>query len=1045
MPGNLKCLCRICRGDGPPVSRYLRLSHKRKYGDFASYNAYEYDDQSVLNYAEKERPESDNDKLQDDDDSREQDNNYNESTQQEFEHPNGEQNNAERTLHLDHIDTDAEMDTAFEISSESDQSSNSGDSLEENGDSCTNNLNDIVKKGIWNFNYDKTLYSSGLAIEEIPGTDLTILQWIALNFHTFTSHPSFSKEAFTDTLKIQKRLLTSTSNGRNIPLPSSYYEAKKLIRDFLVKKVSFHVCPKDCVIFRNSEKYSYADLQKCPVCGEERYKNHEKKTPHRTFDYIPIGPRLARIYGEPNLATIVQSHPGSTNELLEKHNQMFDIHDAPKWKSVYSENGFFKSDKMGLSFAMEVDGVNPYHNIGVIYSMTPIMLTILNLPRHIRNRFESIMLVGIIKGQRNHSEASVDAYVEVLVDELLFLSGCTTFTAYNKAPVQVKLKLLLHVLDYPGLSKLFHQHGSGSLSACHWCNIQGIHCPKLQKVVYLQNRSYLKDNDMIRQDYSNFIGKCVDDSSKPKARILETEKTYREAYENAKNKTQAKTVAKVTGCKGKYPLLNLPGHNRIEECCPDACHTLKDVVQTIVHLISCKNVNKEKKIAAEKHYGRFNDFRQDPPNASCDKDLEVPEKSSRKRKWHSVSKSKPKASSRQVLTQDSSVADCEHPAVQYPFFLTRNELKKADERANLLKFPIDFGLKSADYFSKSSSLKSHDWKQLGTQGILKFCIRGLLGNLQRRTLFMLLDCFSDICCEHQSLDELDELEGRFNTALARLERDFPITLQNITTHILHHIIDGIRSFGPVYGTWMYVFERFNSWLCKRSLNMCHPEATATETYILYDWCQFMIQSGKLDINTASLPGISEDVQDDVYKEGRIGNSGRRERIALGLRYLDVIHGQCGTRTAECNISNGCKVDKITDTVLVEQPFLKKRITYSCRSAEKCTKTVSSFVCVESKRGSQNQKLVDGKFAAFGRIQYFLEHKGGSNKRDLLACVSLFENTEYDVENGLWFARSEEIRKSRYVHTDSLSAPLITGTDNGCLWFCNYRKARSKQI
>lgn len=58
---------------------------------------------------------------------------------------------------------------------------------------------------------------------------------------------------------------------------------------------------------------------------------------------------------------------------------------------------------MGVSLALEVDGVNPFHNIGVMYSMTHIMLSILNLPRHIRNAFANIYLVGIIPAKANQS------------------------------------------------------------------------------------------------------------------------------------------------------------------------------------------------------------------------------------------------------------------------------------------------------------------------------------------------------------------------------------------------------------------------------------------------------------------------------------------------------------------------------------------------------------------------------------------------------------------------------------------------------------------
>ena len=49
-------------------------------------------------------------------------------------------------------------------------------------------------------------------------------------------------------------------------------------------------------------------------------------------------------------------------------------------------------------------------------------------------------------------------------------------------------------------------------------------------------------------------------------------------------------------------------------------------------------------------------------------------------------------------------------------------------------------------------------------------------------------------------------------------------------HLIPHIVSGIKQFGPVYGTWMYPYERFNSWMCRRALNRAHPEVTIMETY-----------------------------------------------------------------------------------------------------------------------------------------------------------------------------------------------------------------------
>ena len=49
-------------------------------------------------------------------------------------------------------------------------------------------------------------------------------------------------------------------------------------------------------------------------------------------------------------------------------------------------------------------------------------------------------------------------------------------------------------------------------------------------------------------------------------------------------------------------------------------------------------------------------------------------------------------------------------------------------------------------------------------------------------------------------------------------------------HLLRHIVDGMKVYGPVYATWMYAYERFNSWLHRRVMNRRFPEATLMETY-----------------------------------------------------------------------------------------------------------------------------------------------------------------------------------------------------------------------
>lgn len=202
------------------------------------------------------------------------------------------------------------------------------------------------------------------------------------------------------------------------------------------------------------------------------------------------------------------------------------------------------------------------------------------------------------------------------MDELLCLTECKAYSEYHRGPVDVKIKLLVYVLDYPGLSKLFNLHGSGSIAGCHWCCVRGMKCKHLDKVIYLSNISYLLKNDPMREDNSHFMLKRSDFSGEPKPRTMADEETYRKAYENAANKTQAGIIA----CKSTYALVRLPDHNRIEESKTDACHTIKDVTQNIMNLITSRKTNIEEIVQSEKHNERLHVINTSGRNAT----MEVP-------------------------------------------------------------------------------------------------------------------------------------------------------------------------------------------------------------------------------------------------------------------------------------------------------------------------------------------------------------------------------------------------------------------------------------
>ena len=103
-----------------------------------------------------------------------------------------------------------------------------------------------------------------------------------------------------------------------------------------------------------------------------------------------------------------------------------------------------------------------------------------------------------------------------------------------------------------------------------------------------------------------------------------------------------------------------------------------------------------------------------------------------------------------------------------PFSLTRDEISLADERANSICVPTGFGWRPQAIFGKSSGMKSHDWKQVATNGILKFCLRNMLGYNQRSTLFELMDVIADLCADVDEM-RINHLELRVHKTLVLIE------------------------------------------------------------------------------------------------------------------------------------------------------------------------------------------------------------------------------------------------------------------------------------
>lgn len=356
--------------------------------------------------------------------------------------------------------------------------------------------------------------------------------------------------------------------------------------------------------------------------------------------------------------------------------------------------------------------------------MWPIVLGQLNLPRKIRNLFSNLILLGIIPAQEDGKEPlNLDPYLEILIDELLCLTNMKIYDAYRKEPFQAKVEILLHVLDYQGIGKVFHMTGTGSYRGCSWCQIKGTYCTHLRKMIYLGNRRYLDVNSEMRNDTCNFPEKFIEDRTEPLKRQFTEDLNYHKAYDNAKNQTQAKSIATATGCRGQYVLATLPNFDRVANVIPDSMHTIAVCMKHILYLITGKEPEDSLSVRnAEKAFNRFQESWVEIKDCEeADLVTSIPEGGKRKKKTHkrniSASACDTNAGHSVKKHRPSKQPSNTSKLPSAPFRLKPGDLKTADHRASQVVVPSDCSFKPGPIFTKITRLNSHDLKEVSKKHV----------------------------------------------------------------------------------------------------------------------------------------------------------------------------------------------------------------------------------------------------------------------------------------------------------------------------------------
>ncbi len=518
------------------------------------------------------------------------------------------------------------------------------------------------------------------------GSPKSVQKEIARKIETFCDNNGHTKDSLDRAIHDYQQDIVQPNN-----FPSSLRNAKKLVGKYLLPTDTYESCINDCCLFRKiSDDKDYRKLLKCPVCGEDRYVSEGSKIARKRITYIRLKEQLQKRFGEANLAKII--HAGDA-QMKSPDGILRDFKDGQAWQKWFSTGCFQGSDPSGaVPLGFSTDGLNPNKNPHIQKSLWPVFLSFLAMKgkyRHILGI--GLALVSIIPGWKRAEPKSLYPVLELMVDELLELTGSTMFNAYVNAPVEVKVSILHSVCDIPATAKVYSLAGQNALRACPYCDEVGIHSKILCKTIHQTNRTYLDMDHPLRKPDPRFPNgdRCF---SVPPQRIdPENEIQARTDYEDLQKKTHKKAQLKQTGFAGHYPFERDPFHVRIDQSTVDAMHTPADVTETVLNTITGNVDNFDKVKQHEVDCGRIRNPRIIPLSSK------------------SGQNAKPKPRKIQRKSESDKATSAPVTKVVYPkapWELSDSDKKEADRVALSISYPPAVDLDQDTYFTKPKLLKT---------------------------------------------------------------------------------------------------------------------------------------------------------------------------------------------------------------------------------------------------------------------------------------------------------------------------------------------------
>ncbi|XP_052724112.1 uncharacterized protein LOC128193952 [Vigna angularis] len=586
-------------------------------------------------------------------------------------------------------------------------------------------------------------------------------------------------------------------------LPKTYYDAKKIVSKLGLQSQRIDCCVDGCMLFYDNE-YGKMDgaLVECKFCGKPRYQQHKtgasskKKVPVKSMFYLPIIPRLQRMYASKETATEMtwHHHNKSSNGVL-RHPC-----DGEAWRHFDRVHRDFSIEPRNVRLGLCSDGFNPYVQASSIpYSCWPVIVTPYNLPPEMCMSKPYMFLTCLIPGPFN-PKVRIDVYLEPLIDDLKKLwSGVITYDISRRQNFIMRAMLMWTINDFPAYGMLSGWSTHGKL-ACP-------HCMEHSKAFRLYNgrknswfdshRRFLPNDHAFRRNKNAFKKGEVDMEDVPPyltgTEVWNRVNGYPKVTENGAPRIDGygewhNWTKKNIFWDLPYWKDNLLRHNL------DFMHIEKNFFDNIFNTVmnvSGKSKDNEK---ARMDLGLY-----------CKrKDLEL--------KTHTNGKMyKPKAN--YTLSVDQSKQVCQW----------LKDLRMPDGYSSNLSRCVDVNR------GKVIGMKSHDCH------VFMECLLPIaFSSLPTHVLNPITEVshfFRDLCCTTLNEVDLRKMEENIPIIICKMERIFPPSFFDCMEHLPVHLPYEARLGGPVQYRWMYPFERFMGYAKRSIKNKARVEGSIVASYL----------------------------------------------------------------------------------------------------------------------------------------------------------------------------------------------------------------------